>query len=206
MNLKTAVAGLCVALCASSGFAATRVATFEPIAPGSSRYELDGFGRAVNAAPAPTSVSSFAQRSTLAADASTLASGPPRFHDRYELVGLPPGLFSLDSATPVTWSGGFGIFAVTFNWTTDTSTAPLFIDFDVDAVAKKATGSGNFLVAACDTCVVFLDVYGTEDLSMAGKYGSSFEVTQVPEAQSYGLMLAGLGALALWMRRRGQRA
>ncbi|MEO7850695.1 MAG: hypothetical protein ABIR94_00385, partial [Rubrivivax sp.] len=90
MNLRSSLIGLCVALCASSGFAATRIATFEPIAPGSNRYALDGFGRAVNAAPAPASVSSFAQRSALETDASTLASGPTSFHDRYQLVGLPP--------------------------------------------------------------------------------------------------------------------
>jgi hypothetical protein len=79
-----------------------------------------------------------------------------------------------------------------------------FIDFVVDSASKTATGSGNFL-AACDSCV-FLDVYGTEDASLPGQYGSSFQVTQVPEVQSYGLMLAGLGALALWMRRRNLSA
>ncbi|MEO7851441.1 MAG: PEP-CTERM sorting domain-containing protein, partial [Rubrivivax sp.] len=177
---------------------ATRVATFEPTSPGSSRYTLDGFGRFVNAAPVPTS---FVQRS--AADAATLASGSTSFHDRYQLVGLPPGVFSLDSKTPVTWSGGIGIFAVTISWLNGTPTVP-FIDFDVDSANKTATGSGNF-VAACDTCV-FLDVYGTEDLSIAGQYGSKFQVVQVPEVQSYGLMLAGLGVLALWMRRRNTHA
>ena len=199
MNIKSTLAGLCVALFASSGFAATRVATFEPIAPGSSRYTLDGFGRAVNIAP--DSTSSFSQRS--AAAAMALASGPTFFHDRYQLVGLPPGVFALDSTTPVTWSGGFTIFAVTISWLDGSPTVP-FIDFEVDASTKTATGSGNF-VADCDTCV-FLDVYGTEDLSMPGEYGSSFQVVQVPEPQSYGLMLAGLGALAFWMRRRGRRA
>ncbi len=200
MNLKTTLAGICVALVASSGFAATRVAKFEPVSPGSSRYELDGFGRTVNAAPPETA--SFARLGALDA-AATLASGPTFFHDRYQLVGLPPGVFSLDSTTPVTWSGGIAIFAVTISWLDGTPTVP-FIDFEVDSATKTATGSGNFL-AACDTCV-FLDVYGTEDLSMPGEYGSSFQVVQVPEAQSYAMMLAGLGALALWMRRRSKRA
>ncbi len=199
MKLKSTFAALCLALCAASGLAATRIATFEPIAPGSNRYTLNGFGRAVNAAPAPAST--FLQRSAL--DAATLASGASFFHDRYQLVGLPPGEFALDSTTPVTWSGGIEIFAVTISWLNGSSTVP-FIDFEVDAAAKTATGAGNFL-AACDSCV-FLDVYGTEDLSMPGQYGSTFEVVQVPEAQSYALMLAGLGALALWMRRRGRGA
>lgn len=198
MNIKSVLVGLCIALGAGGAFAATRIATFEPVAPGSSRFTLNGFGRAVNTSPVPVASSSFAQRSTSAA-AVTLTSAPVFFHDRYQLVGLPPGVFSLDSATPVTWSGSIDIFAVTLSWLDGSTTVP-FIDFDVDSAAMTASGSGNFL-ATCDSCV-FLDVYGTEVAGLPGQYGSTFQVTQVSEVQTHGLMLAGLGVLAMWMRRR----
>lgn len=194
MNIKRCVLALLLTLGLSSALAFTRELTFQPVAPGSSRYQTDGFGRSIQSIAAADSFAA------LRAPMSPSASDPVAFHDRYVLLGLPLGQFSLSSLTPVTWSGGIGISAVSLSWLTPSGDLP-FIDFSVDKAAKQATGSGVFGVY-CDGKCVWLDVFGTETAGMAGQYGSPLEVALVPEPASAAMMLAGMMALVSVARRR----
>lgn len=94
--------------------------------------------------------------------------------------------------TPPPWNGyGGGVMA---NGSGDyTSTA-------ADAFATAPTHS--FVLGAGQSAKVFFmdDIWGDNT------GGVSIDVTVVPEPQAYGLALAGLGMVALMLRRRQRRA
>lgn len=201
MTIKACFLSLLLALGLSNALAASRVATFKPVSPGSDHYVLDGFGRSVQSVAAAGSFSLLRQPLDLNGPAMP-ADGAAGFHDRYVLLGLPMGQYALSSLTPVTWGGGISVSAVSLSWLTASGDLP-FIDFTVDTAAKQATGHGIFEVncAATSNCV-WLDVFGTETAGVAGQYGSPFAVAAVPEPASAAMLLAGMAALMLLARRR----
>jgi PEP-CTERM motif len=196
MSIKSLCTALLIAAFAASGFAAVpkpteRTAVFVADAEAPGKFALDGFGRA-NGGGTGAARNAFAD--------STNADGDfTPFHDRWFFSGLLAGDYAFDTIIDTT--GGLRFDYVTLSWLTEDG--PAFIDFDVNADGTQASGSGIFSILSdgCKKCL-WLDIYGVEDVSSARGYGGDFNGTVVPEPQTYGLMLAGLGVLAAFMARR----
>ncbi|MCV2354337.1 PEP-CTERM sorting domain-containing protein [Paucibacter sp. B2R-40] len=183
-----AVAALC-ATCASTAQAIEitvyNTAIFRPAPNGA--YQLDGFGRGDTSRPGIDSI---------ATDAGSFATQV--FFDTWNINVslLSPGNYQFNST--VVFATGSVLFSnVAFNSYDELGHRNTVL-FDISADGKQATGSGNFsVVKPCpvQSCV-WIDVFGTQDLSVGQTgYGSNL-VAQIPEPASYALLLAGLTAVA----------
>lgn len=186
------------AFCASGvqaiGVSIYNTAVFNP-APGGG-FQLDGFGRGDTFKPDLTSTQEPPQ--SFASQA---------FFDVWNInVGnLLPGNYHFTS-TVVLATGSVLFQNVAFNSYDEFGNRNTVL-FDLSDDGKQATGSGSFsVVKPCpvQSCV-WIDVFGTQDLSVTQTgYGGTI-VTQVPEPASYALLLAGLAAGAGLSSRRQRR-
>jgi PEP-CTERM motif len=195
MSIKSLCTALLIAAFAASGFAAVpkpteRTAVFVPDSEAAGKFLLDGFGRADSGTDTA--------RSAVAVGTDAEGDFTP-FHDRWFFSGLLAGDYAFDTIIDAT--GALRFDYVTLSWLTEDG--PAFIDFDVNADGAQTSGSGIFSILSdgCKKCL-WLDIYGVEDVSSARGYGGEFSGAVVPEPQTYGLMLAGLGLLAVFMARR----
>lgn len=182
-----AIASIC-ATCASSAKAIEvtvyNTAAFKPVT--TSAYELDGFGRGDTAKPGLDRPSG---------DASSFASSP--FFDTWNInIDLmSPGNYQFTS-TVVEAKGSVLFSNVAFNSYDGLGNRSTIL-FEISEGGKKATGSGSFsVVKPCpvQSCV-WIDVFGTQDLSVGQTgYGSNL-VAQIPEPATCGMLMAGLAAV-----------
>ncbi|MBT9494680.1 MAG: PEP-CTERM sorting domain-containing protein [Paucibacter sp.] len=189
-----AIAAVCAA-CAGAAHATDvtiyTTAAFSPVANG--KYRLDGFGRGDTSKPGLSAATS---------DASSFAS--QAFFDTWDINVdlLSPGNYQF-TYTVVQASGSVLFSNVAFNSYDELGNRNSVL-FEISADGKQASGSGSFsVVKPCpvQSCV-WIDVFGTQDLSVGQTgYGANF-VAQIPEPGSYALLLAGLAVGAGIARRR----
>ena len=207
MKLRAMLVGLIFAACGSSAFATVATvyskAKFVPVDGSASRYELLGFGR-VTAAPelAPLAApNSFAARA--------LAPGRVSFFDTWNInvSQMLPGTYSFSTQIDAIDSLEFD-FVDLFSYANGVRTN---VSFDVSGDGKHATGFGTFTgEKPCPVNIcVWLDIRGSQEKgSTTADYASAdnFRANAVPEPETYALMLAGLAAIGLIVRRKRQSA
>jgi hypothetical protein len=190
------IAALCAA-CASPAQAVSvtiyNTAIFHPTPHGD--FQLDGFGRGDTSRPG--------------VDATGVGAGSfstQAFFDTWniDVSLLSPGNYQFTST--VVFATGSVLFSnVAFN-SYDELGHRNSVLFEISADGKQASGSGSFsVVKPCpvQSCV-WIDVFGTQDLSVKQTgYGSNL-VAQIPEPASYALLMGGLAAIAGLMRRRSK--
>lgn len=166
-------------------------ASFKPVT--TSIYKLDGFGRGDTAKPGLDQPGGDAGSFALSA-----------FFDTWNInVDLmSPGTYQFTS-TVVEAKGSVLFSNVAFNSYDEIGNRSTIL-FEISEGGKKATGSGSFFVVKpcpVQSCV-WIDVFGTQDLSVGQTgYGSNL-VAQIPEPASYALLVAGLAAVVARARRK----
>ncbi|HEY6133120.1 MAG TPA: FxDxF family PEP-CTERM protein, partial [Rubrivivax sp.] len=189
MNLRVATLGFVLTAWASSSFAVTQTtyttARFVELAAG--QYQLDGFGRGINARIAPS--------------AARALTDPVPFFDIWniDVSAMSPGDYSfndflIEAQGPLEFD--LVVLSSIKNGNRNT------VVFDINAERTQAIGSGVFTVEAdcgIDVCV-WLDVAGRQERG-AGGYGGNMIAVAIPEPETYALMLAGLAAVGFAARR-----
>lgn len=208
MNIRSSIAAVLLAAGASNSFAITtynfdggfKYTSPTVVAPlGFGR--LDGFGRADSALPNTLSkLSPSANRSaTLADPGYTPGISPPNYLDNWKFDGLKAGTYEFN--TTVNTFGLLALDTVTLGWYSG-GTAH-FQSITVGSDFKSATGITAITVdPGCDvnTCV-WLNIYGWEDTTSSPR-GYKASISQVPEPDTYAMLLAGLGVIGFVARRR----
>jgi MYXO-CTERM domain-containing protein len=195
-------AGLALALFATAPMAAKvyTTATLVPANSGSTEFKLLGFGRVTEFS---TTVDPTIGLRSLRG-AATLLAEPARepFHDIWDInaAAMPSGEYSFSHVIDAQDGLEFGFVFLT----SLTGTGKQTIDFTISADGKQAIGTGLLRIdQPCGAAVcVWLDLLGTQPKGGKPGYGGEFTASAVPELQTYALMLAGLGGLGLWARRR----
>lgn len=216
MTIRSSIAAVLLAAGATSSFAVAVVPTgfTTYVANGGFKYtsptviaplgfgRLDGFGRADSAAPGAASKllgSTSGLATTLADPGYTPGISPPNYLDNWTFDGLKAGTYEFK--TQINTYGLLAIDTVLLGWYSG-GTAH-FQSITVGSDFKSATGITTITVdPGCEVnSCVWLNIYGWEDKTSSPR-GYTASISQVPEPQTYALLLAGLGVIGFVARRR----
>nr|WP_316644159.1 PEP-CTERM sorting domain-containing protein [uncultured Roseateles sp.] len=131
---------------------------------------------------------------------------PVPFFDSWniDVSAMPAGTYQL-AAKEIFAFGSVQFSAVGLSYL-DASGGRTTLPFLITDQGKTATGSGSFTVTKpcpAKSCL-WIDVYGTQlPGETPANYGAHI-TAQVPEPESYALLLAGLAAIGLQRRRRNR--
>jgi hypothetical protein len=188
MSLRVATLGFLLAAWASTSFAVTTT-TYQArfVNLGSGQYELDGFGRGINARIAPSAARSL--------------TDPVPFFDIWniDVSAMTPGDYSFTDFL-IQAQGPLEFDSVVLS--SIKNKVRNIVVFDINADGTQAIGSGVFTVEAdcgLEVCV-YIDIAGMQE--GAGGYGGNMVAVAIPEPETYALMLAGLAAVGFAARRR----
>jgi len=186
MHLRSIVAGAALAAAASGSFAITTnnfEGGFTYLGPGV--IEPLGFGRVDGSGQA---------------GGYTPGISPPNFLDNWNFTGLTTGTYQF--STIIATNGLLALDTVTLGWFSGGKAH--FQSITVSPDFTSASGLTSITVdPGCDvnTCV-WLNIYGWEDATSSPRGYNAMIAQQVPEPESFALLLTGLAVVGFVVQRR----